>query len=99
MRSLTTHHSPLTTHHSAPFMFSPGQKPTRLGQCDGRRHSTRLGAPVLTRLCQRPVLLRVAVVLVTAAVVAVLVYAWGPAVPHRVGEVHHNDLRVRGAAR
>src|SRR5262245_50912198 len=76
-------------------MFSPGKKPTRLGQWDGRRHSTRLEAPVLTRLWQKPVLLRIGVVLVTAAVVAVLVYAWGPAVPYRVGEVYPTDLRVR----
>jgi hypothetical protein len=76
-------------------MFSPGKKPSRLGQWDGRRHSTRMEAPVLTRLCQRPVLTRLGVVLVTAGLVALLVYLWGPAVPYRVGEVYPTDLRVR----
>src|SRR5689334_2038224 len=76
-------------------MFSPGKKPTRLGQWDGQRHSTRLDLPVLTQLWQKPVMLRLGIVLITAAIVTVLVYAWGPAVPYRIGEVHHNDLRVR----
>jgi len=76
-------------------MFSPGKKPSRLGQWDGRRHSSRLEAPVLPRLWQRPVLLRLGIVLLTAAFVAVMIYAWGPTVPYRVGEVYPTDLRVR----
>ncbi len=71
------------------------KKPSRLGQWNGRRHSTRLDAPVLPRLWQRPVLLRLGIVLLTAAIVTLMVYAWGPTVPYRVGEVHRSDLRVR----
>jgi cyclic-di-AMP phosphodiesterase PgpH len=76
-------------------MFGPIKKSSRLGQWNGRRHSSRVDAPVLPRLWQRPVLVRLGVILVTTAVVAVMIYAWGPAVPYRVGEVYPNDLRVR----
>ncbi|MBY0526512.1 MAG: HDIG domain-containing protein [Gemmataceae bacterium] len=40
-------------------------------------------------------LLRLGMVLATAAVVAVMIYAWGPPLPYRVGEVYPSDLRVR----
>jgi hypothetical protein len=76
-------------------MFN-GRKPdARLGPWNGRRLATRCGEPVLARLRQRPVLLRLGVVLLTVLVVTVLVFAWGPPFPYRVGAVYPQDLRVR----
>jgi putative nucleotidyltransferase with HDIG domain len=76
-------------------MFNPIKKPSRLGQWNGRRRSSRSDEPVLGRLCRIPVLLRLAPVLLTTAVVTLLAYAWGPPLPYRVGEVCPCDLRVR----
>jgi hypothetical protein len=76
-------------------MFGAIKKHSRLGQWDGRRHSSRGEEPVLPRLWQRPVLLRVGLVLVTAMAVTVMVYSTGPFLPYHVGQVEPNDLRVR----
>jgi cyclic-di-AMP phosphodiesterase PgpH len=76
-------------------MFNSLRKPSRLGQWNGRRRSSRSDEPVLARLRQLPVLLRLGLVLVTMVAVTALAYYWGPSLPYRVGEVYSNDLRVR----
>lgn len=76
-------------------MFGPVKKSARLGQWNGRRRSSRSDEPVLHRICQRPVLLRLAIVLVTALAVTFLAYLWGPPFAYRVGQVFPSDLRVR----
>jgi putative nucleotidyltransferase with HDIG domain len=76
-------------------MFQSMKKQPRLGQWDGRRRSSRSGEPLLARLWQRPVLLRLGAVLVTTVLVTFLVFHWGPPLPYRVGQVYPWDLRVR----
>jgi hypothetical protein len=76
-------------------MFGTSKKSARLGQWDGRTRSSREDEPVLPRLWRRPVLQRLALVLLTTAAVTLLVIAWGPPLPYRVGEVYPSDLRVR----
>src|SRR5690242_9264573 len=71
------------------------KKHARLGQWNGRRRSSRSEEPVLPRLWQRPVLLRLATVLVTALAVTYLAFSWSPPLPYRVGETYPRDLRVR----
>jgi putative nucleotidyltransferase with HDIG domain len=67
----------------------------RLSQWTGRRHSSRSEATVLPRFWRRTVLMRLAAVLATTAVVTTLVYLWGPPFPYRLGEICPYDLRVR----
>jgi putative nucleotidyltransferase with HDIG domain len=76
-------------------MFSSLRKSTRLGQWNGRRRSSRNEEPVLSRLWEAPVLLRLATVLATMAVVTFLAFRSGPPLPYRVGEIYAMDLRVR----
>src|SRR5437016_5145482 len=76
-------------------MFGPLKKQPRLGQWNGRRRSSRQDEPVLPHLWRRPVLLRLATVLVTAAAVTGLIYSCAPLLPYRVGEVVPRDIRVR----
>jgi putative nucleotidyltransferase with HDIG domain len=76
-------------------MFNASKKPPRLGQWDGRRHSSRADEPVLSRLWHRPLMLRLAVVWLTTVAVTALVYAGGPPLPYRLGEICPHDLRVR----
>jgi putative nucleotidyltransferase with HDIG domain len=76
-------------------MFGAMKKSSRLGQWDGRRHSSREDEPVLPRLWRRPVLLRLALVLLTATAVTGLVYSWGPRLPYRLGQIVPSDVRVR----
>src|SRR5262245_51812400 len=76
-------------------MFGSIKKHARLGQWDGRTRSSRSEEPVLPRLWRRPVLQRLALVLVTSCIVTLLVFAWGPPFPYRAGEVYPSDLRVR----
>ncbi len=76
-------------------MFGPIKKPSRLGQWNGRRRSSRSSEPVLARLWRRPVLFRLATVLATMLVVTLLAYRWGPPSPYRVGQVFPRDVRNR----
>src|SRR5690349_10086770 len=76
-------------------MFGPPKKPSRLGQWDGRRRSSRSDEPVLPHLWQRTVLLRLGAVLVTALSATSLAYNWGPPQSFRVGEICPHDLRAR----
>jgi putative nucleotidyltransferase with HDIG domain len=76
-------------------MFGPIKKHARLLQWNGRRRSSRTDELVLPSLWQRPVLLRLALALVTAVTVTVLVYSWGPPFPYRVGEKYPTALTVR----
>jgi putative nucleotidyltransferase with HDIG domain len=76
-------------------MFGPSKKPSRLGQWNGRRRSSRHDDPVLPHLLQKTVLLRLGAVLVTALGVASLAYNWGGPQSFRVGEVRSFDLRAR----
>ena len=72
-------------------MFGPIRKPSRLGQWNGRRRSSRSAEPILARLCQRPVAVRLTLVLVTALAVTALAIFWGPPLPYRAGRVHAWD--------
>jgi len=76
-------------------MFGPLKKSSRLGQWNGRRRSSRSELPLLPHLGQRPVLIRLAVVLATVALATLLACTWGPTLPYRVGEVLSRDLRAR----
>jgi putative nucleotidyltransferase with HDIG domain len=76
-------------------MFGPTKKPSRLGQWNGRRRSSRCDEPVLSQLLSRPVLLRLAAVLVTALSATFLAYYWGPPQVYRIGESWPHDLRAR----
>src|SRR5271165_2427208 len=76
-------------------MFGTVKRTTRLGQWNGPRHSSREEARVLPQLWNRAVLVRLGVVLLTAAAVTAIVYCWGPPFPYRIGEVYPTDLRVR----
>jgi putative nucleotidyltransferase with HDIG domain len=76
-------------------MFGPSKKPSRLGQWNGRRRSSRSDEPVLPYLRHRSVLLRLAAVLFTALTATFLAYNWGPPQSYRVGEICPHDLRAR----
>jgi putative nucleotidyltransferase with HDIG domain len=82
---------------AAGLMLGPIKKQPRLGQWDGRRRSSRSEQPVLQALTQRPVLLRLAAVLLSVAAATFLAYFWAPPLPYRVGEVCPGDLRARVA--
>jgi putative nucleotidyltransferase with HDIG domain len=76
-------------------MFASSKKPSRVGQWDGRRRSSRSDGPAFGNLLCRPVLLRVGLVLATVGVVACLAYNWGGPQSFRVGEKRAFDLRSR----
>jgi putative nucleotidyltransferase with HDIG domain len=76
-------------------MFGPSKKPSRIGQWDGRRRSSRSEEPVLPKLLRRAVLLRLGAVLVTALSVTLLACFCGPTPFYRVGERCQHDLRAR----
>lgn len=76
-------------------MFGPTKKPSRLGNWNGRRRSSRSDVPVLPALRQKPVLIRLGAVLATVAVATLLACSLGPQLPRRVGEVVPRDLRAR----
>src|SRR5438876_10765186 len=76
-------------------MFSPSKKNPRLSQWDGRRRSSRSDEPVLRHVWEKPVLLRLGVVLATAVFVTYVCSAWAPPLSYRVGEIQPDDLRVR----
>jgi len=76
-------------------MLGSAKKQPRLGQWDGRRHSSRHGAPLLARLAQPSVLLRLLPVLLTVLLATLLVYSSRPSLPYRYGEVCERDIRSR----
>jgi putative nucleotidyltransferase with HDIG domain len=76
------------------MLGSPKKQP-RLGQWDGRRHSSRHGIPVLTRLAQPHALLRLLPVLVTVLLATLLIYVAGPPLSYRYGEVCDREVRAR----
>jgi putative nucleotidyltransferase with HDIG domain len=76
-------------------MFGAFRKNSRLGQWDGRRRSSRGDEPFILKLLHRPVLLRLAPVLITAWAITYLAYRGGPPLPYRVGAIYPRDLRVR----
>ena len=70
-------------------MYASPPKPSRIGQWNGRRRSSRCDDPVLPHLWQRPVLLRLAArACATAATVTFMAYHWGPSQHYRVGQRH-----------
>jgi putative nucleotidyltransferase with HDIG domain len=73
------------------------RKTDRLGQWDGRRHSSRRDEPLYKRLGQRDVLLRLAVVLTTTVLVAVASLWWGLPFPYREGQTLPHDVKARFA--
>jgi putative nucleotidyltransferase with HDIG domain len=76
-------------------MFSSFKKPTRLGQWNGRRRSSRTEEGVLPTRWQLPVLLRLATVVSTLLAVTGLTYQAGPTMSYRIGEVYPSAVRVR----
>jgi putative nucleotidyltransferase with HDIG domain len=76
-------------------MFGELRKHSRLGQWNGRRHSSRSDIPVLTSLRQRGVLVRLGIVLITTVLVTCQAYSWGPPSPYRLGRIYPRDIRVR----
>src|SRR5262245_31824241 len=75
-------------------MFGAVRKLPRLGQWNGRKRSTRQ-EPFFRRLGQRRVLMRVAVVWLTTAVVSALAIWWGEPMPYRRGAIYRHDVRAR----
>ncbi len=73
----------------------PTKKDPRLGQWDGRRRSSRHEEPLLRRLAQPGVLVRLGVAWLTTMAVTLLAAHWGPPFPFRVGESYSYDLRAR----
>jgi putative nucleotidyltransferase with HDIG domain len=73
----------------------PTKKLPRLGQWDGRRRSSRHEEPLLRRLGQPAVLLRLGVAWLTTVAVTALAALSGPPFPYRVGEIYPHDLRAR----
>lgn len=73
----------------------PIKKFPRLGQWDGRKRSSRQEEPMLRRLGQPAVLLRLSVAWLTTIAVTALAINWGPPFPYRVGEIYPHDLRAR----
>src|SRR4051794_38521941 len=77
-------------------MFSSSsKKPSRIGQWDGRRRSSRSDEPIWAQLSNRQALLRLTAVLVTTALVTAAAFRWGPTQTPRVGQVCPHDLRAR----
>jgi putative nucleotidyltransferase with HDIG domain len=76
-------------------MFASPKKPSRIGQWNGRRRSSRSEDPMLPHLWQRPVLLRLGAVLATALTVTLTAYHWGPGHAYRVGQKLQHELRAR----
>jgi putative nucleotidyltransferase with HDIG domain len=76
-------------------MFGPIKKPSRIGQWDGRRRSSRSEEPVLPLVWRRSALLRLGAVLITALGATYLAFCWGPPQSYRAGEICTHDLRAR----
>lgn len=76
-------------------MFGPGKNNPRLNQWNGRKRSSRHEEPMLRRLSQRPVLVRLGIVWATTMLVTLLAIFWGPPFPYREGQIHDHDLRAR----
>lgn len=76
-------------------MFPAIKKSARLGQWDGRTRSSRSEGPLWPRLWQRPVLVRLAVVLGTVFLATLLALRPGGTHVFRVGESPPFDLRAR----
>jgi putative nucleotidyltransferase with HDIG domain len=69
--------------------------PSRLGQWNGRRRSSRGNEPVLPRFWERSVLTRLAVAWLTTMAVTLVAYSWGLPFPYRIGQTLPHDFRVR----
>jgi cyclic-di-AMP phosphodiesterase PgpH len=76
-------------------MFNLLKKAPRLSQWDGRRRSSRDEEAVLPRIWRRAVIIRLGLVFGTAVAFTAIIYAWGPLLPYRVGEISSHDIRVR----
>jgi putative nucleotidyltransferase with HDIG domain len=75
-------------------MFGPSKKTTRLAQWN-EQQGTAGSVTTLLRFWQHPALHRCGMVLLSALAVALIVFAWGPPMSYRIGEVYPSDLRVR----
>src|SRR5262245_34639371 len=76
-------------------MFGSLKKLPRLLQWDGRTRSSRHEEPLLRRLADRQILLRLALVWLTTLAVTAFAIWWGVPMRHRVGEISPHDLRAR----
>jgi putative nucleotidyltransferase with HDIG domain len=76
-------------------MFASPRKPSRIGQWDGRRRSSRSDEPVLPRLWEKPVQQRLAAVLLTALAMTAVAYLWGQTQHYRTGQTTPHDIRAR----
>ena len=71
------------------------RKVDRLGQWDGRKHSSRHEEPFYKRLAQPDVLLRLAVVAATVLIVTALPLYLGAPIPYKEGHVYDHDVKAR----
>src|SRR6476620_895404 len=71
------------------------RKVDRLGQWDGRKHSSRHDEPFYKLLAQPDVLLRLAVVAATVLIVTGLPLYVGTPLSYREGHVYDHDVRAR----
>src|SRR5262249_14549268 len=78
-------------------MLSALRKMDRLGQWDGRRHSSRRDEPLYKRLGRRAVLIRLAVVFSTTMFVAAVSLWWGLPFPYREAQTWPHDVKARCA--
>ena len=76
-------------------MFTPHKKPSRLGQWNGRRRSSRSEEPLLPQLQPARRAAAAGRVLATALGATLLAFFWGTPLPYRVGEITPHDLRAR----
>jgi putative nucleotidyltransferase with HDIG domain len=70
-------------------------KNSRLGQWDGRKHSTRREEPWLKRLTQRDVFTKLLVVWLSTFAVTGLAIWWGPPNNFRLGQILPSDYKAR----
>lgn len=76
-------------------MFRALKKLPRLLQWNGRTRSSREEEPILRRLANRRILLRLGLVWLTTLAVTAFAIWWGPPMRYRLGEVSRYDLRAR----
>jgi putative nucleotidyltransferase with HDIG domain len=77
-------------------MFRSTRKSPRLAEWDGRRRSSRCDALFDWKsLRRRAVLVRLAVVAITAVLVAAILIGDGPPLPYRIGQSVPRDVRAR----
>src|SRR6266404_1442886 len=78
-------------------MFNPLKRPARLGHWNGQRQSIHEDWLPLPRMERRAGLLRIGLVVATAALLTVITSTCAPPVALRIGEISVRDIRSREA--